>query len=285
VGEAPHARLGDFVRAFLGGDLPASENKIPWDSPEFSARMLREHLSQEHDLASRRVSVVDRHVAWIQSHVLRGSPASVLDLGCGPGLYCERLGALGHRCVGIDFSPASIAYARDQARAHGLPCHYRQEDILTADYGSGFDLVLLISGELNTFSEGDAGRILSKAAEACRPGGTLLLEVHRPEWVEEKGRRGTSWRAVAQGLFSDRPHMVLTAAEWNPVSRSTVESFFVVDADSGAVQTYRSTTYCVARDETRSRLDAAGWDVVEELPGLSPQDIDEGLYVVVARKR
>ena len=29
-------------------------HKIPWDEPEFSARMLREHLSQEHDAASRR---------------------------------------------------------------------------------------------------------------------------------------------------------------------------------------------------------------------------------------
>jgi len=28
--------------------------KIPWHDPDFSRRMLREHLSQTHDLASRR---------------------------------------------------------------------------------------------------------------------------------------------------------------------------------------------------------------------------------------
>jgi len=28
--------------------------KIPWDDPAFSERMLKEHLSQEHDAASRR---------------------------------------------------------------------------------------------------------------------------------------------------------------------------------------------------------------------------------------
>lgn len=34
---------------------PWSEgDNIPWDEPEFSERMLAEHLSQEHDLALRR---------------------------------------------------------------------------------------------------------------------------------------------------------------------------------------------------------------------------------------
>ncbi|MEZ4569909.1 MAG: hypothetical protein R2849_06205 [Thermomicrobiales bacterium] len=37
-------------------------SKIPWDDPDFSSRMLREHLSQDHDAASRRISMIDRHV-------------------------------------------------------------------------------------------------------------------------------------------------------------------------------------------------------------------------------
>jgi 2-polyprenyl-3-methyl-5-hydroxy-6-metoxy-1,4-benzoquinol methylase len=54
-------------------------------------------------------------VAWIHAELLGGTPTDVLDLGCGPGLYTERLAALGHRCVGIDVSPASIAFARARA--------------------------------------------------------------------------------------------------------------------------------------------------------------------------
>ena len=45
--------------------------------------------------------------------------ARVLDLGCGPGLYTTRLAKLGHTCVGIDFSPASIAYAKAEAEHYG----------------------------------------------------------------------------------------------------------------------------------------------------------------------
>ena len=61
--------------------------KIPWDDPDFSRRMLVEHLAQSHDLASRRVEWIDKHVAWIHAHLLDGKPANILDLGCGPGFF------------------------------------------------------------------------------------------------------------------------------------------------------------------------------------------------------
>jgi hypothetical protein len=41
--------------------------KIPWNEPAFSARMLQEHLSQEHDAASRRFATIDAHVASMRT--------------------------------------------------------------------------------------------------------------------------------------------------------------------------------------------------------------------------
>ncbi|EBN1049881.1 hypothetical protein LME23_002765 [Salmonella enterica] len=38
--------------------LLPDEGKIPWDEPAFSQRMLENHLSQDHDWASRRLSHV-----------------------------------------------------------------------------------------------------------------------------------------------------------------------------------------------------------------------------------
>ena len=49
----------------------AEGDNIPWSEPSFSERMLREHLSQDHDLASRRIENVNRHVAWIHDAVLQ----------------------------------------------------------------------------------------------------------------------------------------------------------------------------------------------------------------------
>ncbi|EBO1314042.1 class I SAM-dependent methyltransferase, partial [Salmonella enterica] len=36
--------------------LLPDEGKIPWDEPAFSQRMLENHLSQDHDWASRRLT-------------------------------------------------------------------------------------------------------------------------------------------------------------------------------------------------------------------------------------
>ena len=47
----------------------AEGDNIPWNDPAFSERMLREHLSQDHDLASRRLATIDRQVDWIHRHL------------------------------------------------------------------------------------------------------------------------------------------------------------------------------------------------------------------------
>ena len=94
-------------------------DNIPWDKPPFSERMLCEHLSQDHDLASRRLSLIDSQVARLLATVIPAAPARVLDLACGPGLYLSRIAGAGHCGVGIDFSPASIDHARSEADAAG----------------------------------------------------------------------------------------------------------------------------------------------------------------------
>src|SRR5262245_31713047 len=87
-------------------------DNIPWNGAAFSGGTLAEHLSQTHGAASRRSATIDRQVTWIHRTLLGGRPTTILDLGCGPGLYTSRLARVGHSCVGIDFSPAALAYAR-----------------------------------------------------------------------------------------------------------------------------------------------------------------------------
>ena len=133
----------------------AEGNRIPWNEPGFSERVLKEHLSQDHDMASRRRTLVDRHIQWIHDHILDGKASRILDLCCGPGLYGERLARLGHTYTGIDFSPASISYARSRANAEGLTAEYRHQDVREAAYGSNLDLAMLVFGEIYVFRPSD----------------------------------------------------------------------------------------------------------------------------------
>ncbi|MGH9175344.1 MAG: class I SAM-dependent methyltransferase, partial [Vicinamibacterales bacterium] len=80
-------RLRNIIHRVPAPEPWAEGEKIPWDDPAFSRRMLAEHLSEAHDHASRRAATIDDHVDWIERVPLEGRRARILDLGCGPGLY------------------------------------------------------------------------------------------------------------------------------------------------------------------------------------------------------
>jgi SAM-dependent methyltransferase len=237
----------------------AEGEKIPWHDPEFSRRMLREHLSQEHDLASRRAATIDRQVEWIHRELLDAAPSRILDLACGPGLYTSRLARLGHRCVGIDFSPASIDHARSEARRGELRCEYRLQDLREGRFGANFQLALLAYGELNVFRPGEAAEIMANACNALLPGGLLVLEVHTEQEVGDMGRRAPSWYAVQSGLFSDRPHICLRESRWHAGQRAAVERYLIIDAATAEVTRHAATTQAYTDEEYRDALVEAGF--------------------------
>ncbi len=279
-------KLIDIVNRTAAPEPWAEGEKIPWNEPGFSARMLREHLSQAHDAASRRFAIIDRHVAWIHEHVLGGQPTRVLDLGCGPGLYASRLARLGHTCTGIDFGPASIAYAREEAEREGLDCTYQLADLREADFGEGYGLAMLIFGEMNVFRPGDIRKILRKAHAALAPDGVLLLEPHTFAEVEREGKRAPSWYSSASGLFSDDPHVVLTESIWDADRAVATNRNIVIDAASGEVSWYPESMQAYTDDGYRGLLSECGFGDVTFYPSLTgePNEGDYGLFAIVAMR-
>lgn len=264
----------------------AEGDKIPWNDPDFSRRMLREHLSQTHDAASRRSIIIDEHVAWIHRAVLHNRASRVLDLGCGPGLYSSRLAQRGHACVGLDFSPASIEYARDIAQLQQLACEYQLADVRHAEYGSGYDLVMFVFGESNVFRPEDWQRILSKAYAALNDGGHILLEVHPREVVQRLGHQHAAWYTLEQGLFSDQPHLVLFESFWDEAQAVASERFYIVDAETHAVTAHASSMQAYTDEQYRYALQIAGFTDITFYPSLigAPDERQPDLFAIVARK-
>jgi SAM-dependent methyltransferase len=248
--------------------------------------MLNEHLSQEHDAASRRFEIIDEHVKWIHTQVLKGNPTRILDLGCGPGLYTERLAGLGHSCVGIDFSPASIAYAREQAEESELECTYIQQDIRTADYDDEYGLVMSIFGEFNVFRPEEARHILEKAHRALVPGGFLLLEPHTFEVVVKIGKQPPTWYSSEKGLFSDEPHLCLEESLWDAEESVAIERYYIIDAATGEMNRHAASTQAYTNEEYRSLLTEGGFGEVEFYSSLdgSVGSPDGDLMVILSKK-
>lgn len=275
-------RLSDIVSRATPPAPWEEGEKIPWDDPAFSARMLHEHLSQAHDGASRRTEHIDAHVRWVHDHLLGGRPARVLDLGCGPGLYAARLAALGHHCTGIDFAPASIAYARATAADASLSCDYHLGDVRTVEYGAGFGLVMLIFGEINVFRAADARAILTKARSALVDGGLLLLEAHTDAAVRRKGAAPRSWQRAEQGLFSDRPHLRLDESFWNAEQRTATRRYLIIDAETADVAWHAESVQAYTEDEYQSLLDDCGFAVRGVYPSWPGSGEPDEFAVLIA---
>ena len=264
---------------------PWSEGeKIPWNEPGFSERMLEHHLTQEHDLASRRFEIIDRHVMWIHKKLSKSS--KILDLACGPGFYSNRLVKLGHTCRGIDFGPASIKYAREQAQKDGIADDYVLEDIRTADYGEENDLAMMIYGEFNVFKREEILLVLRKAYDSLIKDGLFIVEPNRYDTVKKEGMSPASWYSSEAGLFCPRPHLCLMENFWVPEKNVAIQRYYIIDAETNKVTLHSSSMMAYSREDLEQLLVEAGFKDVVFYESLSdePSDMNQNLIVITARK-
>lgn len=278
-------QLIDIVRRASQPEPWSEEEKIPWDEWEFSRRMLAEHLSQVHDGASRRAERIAAQVEWIDATLLRRRPAAVLDLGCGPGLYTLALAELGHRCTGIDFGPASVAHAREQAAQAKLAVDIVLGDVRAVDYGGPYDLVMMIYGEFNVFRPADARRILHKACGTLAPEGMLLLEAHTWDAVRAMGQQAPQWRAKESGLFAATPHLVLDESIWHAQAQVAQSRHYVVDALTGDVQRYGQCVQAYTLDEYRALFASEHLTLARTYPSLGEHEADPDFVVLCANRK
>ena len=257
-------------------------SKLPWHDPDFSERMLAEHLNPAHSAASRQPIIIDRQVDWIHRQILGARPQRILELGCGPGFYLERLARLGHRCRGIDFSPAAIAHAGYRADRYRLPVDYVRADMRDGDYGSDLDAALLLFGEFNAFAAADMAAILEHAKSSLRPGGLLIVEPHTFEYVRHIGHRPANWFTATNSVFSDRPHLCLHECHWHQHDQATTERYWIVDQETGLTETYVNTLQAYHKPQCEAILQEAGFKVSSypSLTGRSDPD-QAGLFVLV----
>ena len=58
---------------------------VPWQDPEFSEQRLAEHLSQDHDCASRRAQRIARQFRWLHEDLCRSAGFSEVEFSPSMG--------------------------------------------------------------------------------------------------------------------------------------------------------------------------------------------------------
>lgn len=256
-----------------------------WDDPHISAQMLKWHLDPDNDVASRRPETIKKSVDWIIATLGLKPGASILDLGCGPGLYAACLSESGFFVTGVDYSRRSVEYATQYAQQHGLDIQYRYQDYLTLEDENQYDVALLIYGDFCPLSPTQRRTLLSNVHRALKSGGHFVLDVTTRIHRQKHGNRN-GWYAVESGFWKPGPHLVLEEG-FDYLGESIWLDQYTVIEEDGKVSVYRNWFQDFTRETIASELEFAGFKVAgiwNDLIGTSSSDDTEWIGIVAQNR-
>jgi ubiquinone/menaquinone biosynthesis C-methylase UbiE len=257
---------------------------LPWNQEAFSQRMLQEHLDESHGAASRISAERELQLSWLRQKLDLQPGMRILDMTCGPGFYAVDLAKQGCSVVGVDFSPAAIAYARQLAEAEGVAdrCTFVEQDVLQMDYdGQGFDAALFIYGQLAVFPRDQAQTLLEKVACALRPGGRLCVELLNQERIDKVSN--TWWFTDNTGLWGNAPFLHLGERFWLPKQETSMERFQIIHLETGQMDEITLCDQSYAIETMCEMMKTAGFQTINVHPAwdnLPLYDRDEWIIYV-----
>ena len=255
-----------------------------WTDPHIAQQMLKTHLDQSTDLASRRLSFIEASVKWLQQRIDIGPGTRIADFGCGPGLYATRLAQLGAEVTGIDFSANSLRYARETAVSQNLNIDYIHTNYLEFHSDKRFDLILLIYCDFCALSPAQRQQLLGIFREHLADGGAIMLDVH--SLVEyDKFEEGASYgRCQAGNFWTDEDYFSFTNQFKYEAERVTLTKYSIF-TPTRSFEVYNWLQH-FDRESLTAEFIASGLTITEWYANVAgePSNPHSNTMAVVARK-
>jgi SAM-dependent methyltransferase len=208
-----------------------------WDDPYISKNLLNSYLDAEQGVASRPLEVALSSVEWMISRCDLDRGSCVLDLGCGPGPYCQHFAEMGMNVRGIDLSAASLRYAEMIAQSRGLDIVYLEGDYLQMEIDMKFDLIIMVYGDLCTLAPDDRDHLLRKVHSWLRPGGFFIFDVVSYSRLKHLDQV-CNWHASHDSFWRSDPYLLLEHSFDYPDEGVRLEQYIVIEKN-GKITTYR----------------------------------------------
>jgi len=253
-----------------------------WTDEHISEYLLRAHLDPERDMASRRNQTIKQSCQWIVSRCGLGEGSKVIDLGCGPGLYCTELSRYGLDVTGVDFSKRSIEYAKE----HRDPdIEFIHGNYLDVEISGNYDAALVIYYDFGVLSEDDQDRLLERVSSLLKEGGYFVFDVLTPSHPEA-GDETTRWTVKEDGGFwSSDSYVELFNRYYYPDDQVKLDQYIIINKN-GEADVYRIWHRFFTASQISALLKKHGF-VIEDFYGEligTPNESGAEAMGIVARK-
>ncbi|MEX1375834.1 MAG: class I SAM-dependent methyltransferase [Eubacteriales bacterium] len=238
---------------------------VMWTDSRITPKLLETHLNENFNAASRTPERIEKIVDFISKCIVKEN-ASILDLGCGPGLYAERLTKLGHKVTGVDFSQNSIDYAAKNAEEKGMKIDYVCGNYLDIDYTNKFDLVMIIYCDFGVLSENDRNILIKKIYNSLKPGGIFIFDSYNKNALDSISFEKT-WDLSSDGFWRTTPHICMTENLRFEKEKALLEQHIVIE-ESGEFDIYRFWNHYFDLDDIKALFLAAGFPKVESFENI-----------------
>lgn len=254
-----------------------------WTDDHISSQMLAYHLNEDLDISSRNHSFIDQSVVWIWKHFNLGSETRVADFGCGPGLYTSRLARKGATVMGIDFSPRSIEYAREQAARESLQIDYVEGNYLECHIEGEFDLIIMIMCDFCALSPKQRATLLGRFRSSLKDDGAVLLDVYSLKALDAYQETAEFAENLMNGFWSPERYFGFRKTFKYEDERITLDKYTIVEENR--TRTIYNWLQYYSQDSLSAEFEENGFQVAGVYSDVAGARFETGSseFAVIAR--
>ncbi|OCB93001.1 D-alanine--D-alanine ligase [Bacillus amyloliquefaciens] len=256
-----------------------------WLDPDRAELVLKSHFDEYIPGGSKGSSFIDETVDFITKIAPVECNNKIIDLGCGPGLYSQKLALKGYNVTGVDYNKKSIDYAISEADKMNLQIDYKIEDITNLEIENEFDAALLIYQIYGVFSPNNRRKILNNIYRGLKTGGLVLLDV-LSEKSYEKFEQNLMWfLSKKDSLISDKEHLTLYAAIKYPDNVTLAKNVLVFD--DGKLVNYNYWNQHFSIEDLEKEVNEAGFNLEKVYADVNGEEYENNreFFAAVLKKK
>ena len=199
-----------------------------WTDEHISEMILRQQLDPTYEGGSRLYSEILDTVDFITTNIEMSRCKTLLDLGCGPGLYSSLLCKHVNNVIGIDISQTSLNYALTKAKDEKLNIEYILGNIIEIQNFPKAEIVLLIYSIFGSLSFEKRKELMVKINKCLPINGYFIFDV-----FSENAFHGQidkrDWSIEEKGFWSPLSNLLLKQTIVNSVEMEILHRYIVID--------------------------------------------------------